>query len=180
MTTAIPSLRAALGRARVVRKLAVAALVLCLAAPAMTLPTSAQAEPPRPGPAASRDDAPAGARVRVEVLSVYATNSGQVDPRLRDLQKQLPPMFTGFQLLSTHTDQVALNQSTSFPLEGGRRMKITLLDRGEQNARARIEVFKDDEKKVDTTVTVPRGKAIIFSGFPYQDGKLVFPVSVTY
>ena len=163
------------------KKLAVAALVLCLAVPAVALPTSALAEPPRPGPAAaSRDDAPVGARVRFEVLSVHATNSGQVDPRLRGLQKQLPPMFTGFQLLSTHTDQIGLNQSTSFPLEGGRRMKITLLARTEQNAKARIEVFKGDEKKVDTTVTVPRGESIIFGGFPHQEGKLVFPVSVTY
>jgi hypothetical protein len=153
-----------------------AMMVLLLSAP-LAMPGTAMADPPnRTAPAA----APQGARVRVEVLSVHATNSGQVDPRLRDLQKQLPPMFTGFKLLSTHTDQLAVNQSTSFPLEGGRRMKITLLDRGEQNARARIEVFKDDEKKVDTTVTVPRGKAIVFGGFPYQDGKLVFPVSVTY
>ena len=161
--------------------LAVAALVLCLAVPAVALPTSAMAEPPaRPGPAASREDGPVGARVRFEVLSVYASNSGQVDPRLRDVQKQLPQMFTGFELLSTHTDQIGLNQSTSFPLEGGRRMKITLLARGEQNARARIEVFKGDEKKLDTTVTVPRGQAFIFGGWAYQNGKLVFPVSVTY
>jgi hypothetical protein len=157
-------------------KMMVGALVLLLAAP-MALPTSAFAEPPaRPGAAA----APQGARVRIEVLSVHATSSGPVDPRLRDLQKQLPKMFTGFKLLSTHTDQVGVNQSTAFPLEGGRRMKITLLERGEQNARARIEVFKDDEKKVDTTVTIPRGEAFIMMGFAYQEGKLVFPVSITY
>ena len=84
------------------------------------------------------------------------------------------------ELLSTHTDQIGLNQPTSFPLEGGRRMKITLLARGEQNARARIEVFKGDEKKLDTTVTVPRGQAFIFGGWAYQEGKLIFPLSVTY
>lgn len=155
-------------------------MVLLLAVPVVALPSSAMAEPPaRPGPAA-RDDAPQGARVRFEVLTVHATNSGRVDPRLRDLQRQLPPMYTGFELLSTHTDQLGVNQSTSFPLEGGRRMKITLLTRGEESARARIEVFKGEEKKVDTTVTVPRGKTIVFGGFPYQEGKLVCPVSVTY
>src|SRR5687768_1449195 len=108
------------------KRVLMAALVLCLAAP-VALPAAALAEPPpdRAG-AAARGRHPWGGRFNVVVLSVHATNSGQVDPRLRDLQKQLPPMFTGFKLLSTHTDQLGVNQSTSFPLEGGRRMKITL------------------------------------------------------
>lgn len=140
----------------------------------------AWAEPPARAAPVREEAAPAG-RVRIEVLTVYANHSGQVDPRLREIQRQLSTQpFTGFQLLSTHDDQLGGGQSASFPVEGGRRMRVTLEGRNEDRAKIRIELYKGDEKKVDTTVWVQRNRYFMFGGFPYQDGKLFVPVTVVY
>ncbi|MCB9685092.1 MAG: hypothetical protein H6738_07285 [Alphaproteobacteria bacterium] len=135
----------------------------------------ALAAPPAPGARA-----PASNRVQIGVMVVYANNSGQVDPRLRSLQRQLEMMrFTGFKLLDQHDDTLGVNQATTLQVEGGRRVQITLVSRDEENAQIRVQVFKDNEKKVDTTLTTKRGRTVVIGIGKYQDGSLVLPVTVS-
>lgn len=137
----------------------------------------AWAEPARP----AREEAPVSNRVKVDVMVVYANNSGRVDPQLRDLQRQLEMLkFTGFEVLSTHSAQLAPNQEGVWNVEGGRKLQVTLLSKDEESARVQIELFKDNEKKTDTTITIRRGRTFLIGGPKYQDGNLIFPISVTY
>ncbi|MEQ1508253.1 MAG: hypothetical protein ABMB14_38840 [Myxococcota bacterium] len=129
--------------------------------------------------ARANGDAPVAGRVRVDVLVVYASNSGQVDPRLNELKRQLEMMkFTGFQVLSTHSTQLGASQSTQVSIEGGRKIEITLVSLAETQAKVRIELFRGSEKTVDTTVTIPRGRAYLVGGPKYQEGSLMFPITV--
>jgi hypothetical protein len=114
-------------------------------------------------------------------MVVYANHSNQVDPRAAELKRSLGSMgFTGFQVLSTHDAQLALQQSASFSVEGGRKVEVTLDQRGDQQARVRIEMMRDSTKVVDTTVSITRGRSFPIVAGKYQDGKLVFVVTVAY
>lgn len=158
-------------------KVRMAALLaaLVLGAPALVEGVAVAAPP------AAGAKAPVANRVDVGVMVVYANNSGQVDPRLRGLQRQLEVMrFTGFQLLSQHDDTLGVNQTATFQVEGDRRVQITLLSRDEENAQIRVQVFKDNEKKADTTLTIKRGRTVPIGVGKYQDGSLILPVTVNY
>jgi hypothetical protein len=124
-------------------------------------------------------DAPAG-RVKVDVMVVYANNSGQVDPRLRGLKEQLAMMnFTGYQVLSTHTAALGTGQDQAFAIEGGRKMEITVVSFTETSVRVRIELFKGSEKTIDTTVNIRNGRTFLMGGPKYQGGSLIFPLTVS-
>jgi hypothetical protein len=148
-------------------------------------PTVPHRNPGPPGPAASRlaDQGPSvrseAGRARVNVMVIYANRSGQVDPRLREMQRQLADLnFTGFEVLSTHSDQLGPNQSTTLTVEGGRKFEITMISFTAAQARVQIEMFSGSEKKWDTTLTVPRGRDMLAGGTPYQQGKLMFAIEV--
>lgn len=173
----------------------VAAVALTVAAapahaePSYPTPIHYQPTPQRQAPPSGRggaapqphaQEAPAG-RTSVKVMVAYANRSGKIDPALADLKRQLEVMnLTGCQVLSSHDAQLALNQSTTVSLDGGRKIEVTLLSRDETQSRIQIEVFKDGEKKLDTTVSVRRGKTFAVAGPKYQEGVLIFPISVIY
>jgi hypothetical protein len=181
----------------------VAALALATAVSVVSPEASAQpvrtgvpqrpADPPsrapvRPGGGAQNvanpartNENPAAGRVKVSMMVVYANNSGQVDPRLRGLQQQLEMMkFTGYQVLSTHSATLGTSQDQSFPIEGGRRMEVTVVSFSETQARVRIELFKGTEKTIDTTVNIRNGRTLVTGGPKYQAGSLIFPITVSY
>lgn len=134
----------------------------------------------RPATSARSGDEVAG-KVKIDLMVVYANYSGQVDPRLRDLQRQLQMMkYTGYQILSTHDAQLGDGQSTSFQIEGGRKVEIKILSRDAEEAKVQIEMYKGSEKKIDTTIRIHRNRTILISGPKYQEGELILPISVTY
>jgi hypothetical protein len=140
---------------------------------------SVEAAAAPPAPEERAEARPAG-KVRVDAMDVYANQSGKVDPRLRELERQLLGLnFTGFQLLGTHADTVGANQTATFQVEGERKVEVTLLDRTAEDARIQIEVFKDGEKKADTTITLKRGRYFITRLGKHEEGSLLFAVSVS-
>jgi hypothetical protein len=191
---------------RAFRQLRLMFAALVLATSGLTVGSEAFAQPPpRSGGAPSRptdpparapvrpgtpqsvvnqartNENPASGRVKVSMMVVYANNSGQVDPRLRGLQQQLEMMkFTGYQVLSTHSALLGTSQDQSFPIEGGRRMEVTVVSFTESQARVRIELFKGTEKTIDTTVNIRNGRTLVTGGPKYQAGSLIFPITVTY
>lgn len=123
----------------------------------------------------------ASGKVRVEVMVVHATHSGQVDPRLRNLQRQLDhTRYTGFEVLSTSTDALSPGQTAVVTVAGGRKVKVRLIERNSQQARVRIELYKGNEKKLDTTVSIPRNRTFLVAGPKFEEGVLIFPITVTY
>lgn len=161
-----------------VRRLALAGL---LALGALSVPSDAFAQAASRPAAGARAGDEAAAKVKVDLMVVYANNTGKVDPRLRDLQRQLQMMkYTGYEVLSTHGAQLADGQSTSFAIEGGRKVEIRILSRDADEAKVQIEMYKGAEKKIDTTIRIHRNRTFLFAGPKYQDGVLIFPISVNY
>jgi hypothetical protein len=159
------------------------ALVAGLFAGVLGVGDAARAAPPERPAAGARGEQPGPNRARIEVKVVRATATGEMDPRLQDIAKELRsnfPQFQGFQLQSSHGDVLGANQDTSFTFDGGRKATITLLSRDDARARVRIELFnRVGERQVDTTVWIPKGKMFPV-GVKAEDGRLLLPVSVSF
>jgi hypothetical protein len=157
--------------------LAVLGALTTAAAPAAL----AQSRPKPELPGKSARDQPVAGKVQVEVMIVHATNSGKVDPRLEDLKRQLNfTRYSGFELLSAHPASLAVGASNTVTVEGGRKLKVTLIERNAESAKVRISLSKNNETKLDTTVRIHRDRVFTVAGPKYQDGVLIFPVSVEY
>lgn len=164
--------------------LAVAVLVAPVSqgwAQSRPVPTRSPQAAPLQQSAPSRE-APVSGKVSVEMMVIYAHNEdNRVDPALRGVMQQLKNFrFSGYKLLENHPTQLAVGQETSFALPGGRKIKMELLDRDDQQARIRIRMFSGSDKVLDTTVSIHRNRSFMIGGPSYEAGKLILPVSVRY
>ena len=158
------------------RTLRLAVLVAAVALPGLAF---AQGRPSEPIPAA----APAVGPVSVDVMCVRATKSNdRVDPELKPLLKQLSfTGFTGFDLVSHNTDALSVGEEANFAIEGGRRLKVQLIDRDETAARMRLRLIGADGTKVlDTTVAVHRNRTFMVAGPRVGEDVLIIPVMAKY
>lgn len=150
----------------------------------------AQQRPPPPPTGATRPvatpapAAPAAAGpVSVQVMCVRGTKSNdRVDPELKPMLKQLAFIdYTGFDLLSDSTVSLAVGADSTFAIEGGRKVKVELLDRDDMVARLRVRMFNSEgEKALDTTVSVHRNRSFMVAGPRVGDDVLIMPITVTY
>lgn len=143
---------------------------------------SAQERRPPAAPAAPTSRPPAAARVGVQISVVHATDSETgIDPRLSALASSFRYFkYKGYRLLSTQDATVSVGEDHSFPIEGGRRLKVTLISKDESRARVRVEMSGNDGKLLDTTVSINRGGTFIVAGPGYKDGILMLPVRADY
>ncbi len=141
-------------------------------------PSLAQAQPTDK---VQRTPTPKSAKVEVSVMVVHATDQGEVDPRLQGLKRQLEIMrFQGFQLLSHDRDNLDEGQATTVNVAGGNKVRVKLIDRTNAQARVRIELYRDNDKRLDTTVRINRNRTFLVGGPRHDNGVLVFPITVTY
>lgn len=161
------------------RTLRLAVLAAVVALPGVAL---AQSRPPEP-PGAPHVAAPLAASVSVDVMCVRATKANdRVDPELKELLKPLSfTGFTGFDLISHNTDALSAGEEASFAIEGGRRLKVQLIDRDEVQARLRLRLFgTDGTKQLDTTVAVHRNRIFMVAGPKVGEDVLIIPVMAKY
>ena len=141
--------------------------------------------PPRPDAAAASSPAaapiPAG-RVTIEVQVVHASDSADgVDPRLKSLASSLRYLkFKGYKLLSAPSATLSAGADASFPLEGGRELSVTLVERDDARARVRVRIVRGAERMLDTTVSINRDGTFIVAGPAYEAGILVLPLRAHY
>lgn len=121
-------------------------------------------------------------QISVEMMVVHATDSKPgVDPRLSRLSSSFKYFkYQGYWLLSTQSSSVAMGASTTFSVEGGRRVKVTLVSADESRARVRVEMSNKDGKLLDTTVSINRNGTFIVAGPKYEDGILMLPLKASY
>lgn len=154
------------------------ALTIGLGLSTLGVPAVSYADPPvaeRPA------RPPMAARTQVQVQVVHATNSGKVDPALRPLEAQLKMMkFTGFEQISTSTAQLVEGGDSMFPVEGARRLRVELIERGPANAKVRVRLTENGANLLDTTVMIPRNRTFIIGGPKYAGGNLILPITVSY
>jgi hypothetical protein len=166
------------------RPLLAAALSLGLLLPATAAAQQRPGARELPAARADRTQAPAPVgRVELQVMVVYATEAhSNVDPSLGKLAGYLRNLrYTGYELLSTQKASLSPDGRTSFNVDGGRKVEVTLLSRDERRARMRVEVSdKKGEKLLDTTLSVNRNGTFIVAGPRHKDGILVLPLTATY
>ena len=135
----------------------------------------------QPSDKVQRSPAPKTGKIEVSVRVVHATDEGEVDTRLESLKRQFEIMrFRGFKLLSHDREEISDGQSMTVNMVGGNKVRIKLIDRTNAQARVRIELFRDNDKRLDTTVRIPRNRIFLVGGPKHDEGVLVFPITVSY
>ena len=121
-------------------------------------------------------------RVQLSVLVVHATDSETgVDPRLSSLASSFRYFkYKGYRLLSEQSSDLAVNGSSTYPVEGGRKLKVTLLSMDDARAKLHVEMSNEQGKVLDTTVNINRDGTFIISGPKYKDGILMLPLRASY
>ncbi len=145
----------------------------------------AQARPvaSRAQPTVELAQAAVKAKVDLELRVVYATSAHKkVDSRLSSLTRYLSHLrFTGYELLDTQKSQIALGGKSTYTIEGGRKVTVSLLGRDEARARVRVQVSgAGDKQLLDTTMSVNRNATVIVAGPKYKEGILVLPITARY
>ncbi len=120
--------------------------------------------------------------VNVQLMVVHATEGEAfVDPKLESLEKHLEFLrYDNFKVLDTHRSPVVMGKATSFEIEGGRKVNITLLEKNDTEVKLRVQMFKEGKKLVDTTVRVKRGSTFVVAGPKYKGGMLLLPITANY
>ena len=70
--------------------------------------------------------------------------------------------------------------NATFAIAGERRLTVTVVERDTARARVRVEIVKDDNRLLDTTVSINRDGTFIVAGPKYGDGILMLPLRATY
>ena len=82
-------------------------------------------------------------KVSLELPVVYATSShSRIDSKLSDVARYLKNLrFTGYELVSTQTAQLAVNGGQTFMIAGNRKVKVQLLTREAKRVRVRVRIL---------------------------------------
>jgi len=123
-----------------------------------------------------------GKRVHVQILVVHATKGApHMDPALKRWARQMRHLrYDSFKLLNRYGADLVPDRPKSFTVSGGRVVTVTLLKRDAERARLRIQMFRKDQKLVDTTVAVNRNGTFIVAGPRHGEGILVLPITASY
>ena len=136
----------------------------------------------QPAPATTQTSVAFSRPVSIQMLVVHATDSKPgLDSRLEALKNAFGYFkYKGYWLLSAQQNSVSIGDSTTFTVEGGRRVKVTLVSVDEQRARVRVEMSNKDGKLLDTTVSISRNGTFVVAGPRYEDGILMLPLRASY
>ncbi len=131
----------------------------------------------------SSSRAPESGKVSLQMLVVAASDSHSgVDPQLQHLQRHLSFLrYSGYSLLDTYNAELAPGGSSTFQLVGDRKVTVALKARDAQRAQFRIQFFgRQDNKLLDTTLSVNRNGTVIVAGPKHGDGILILPLQARY
>ncbi len=157
------------------------AFALGLSTPAMAAgPGKELVQGPKLGPKATKPLP--GKRVNIQLLVVHATGGdAYMDPALRRWSRHLGHLrYEHFELMGRNAAQLVPERSKTFSVTGGREVTVTLLQRGPERARLRIQMKKKGQGLVDTTVAVNRNGTFIVAGPRHEGGILVLPITASY
>ncbi|TWT45478.1 hypothetical protein RAS1_19030 [Phycisphaerae bacterium RAS1] len=119
--------------------------------------------------------------VPVEVWVIQATKkNAEISPELKNIAGALKDQFkfTGYKLVRKASDSVAVGKAFKTDLTAGYRAEVTPREKPTDSAKLSIVVFKKDDKKLNTTVTVQKGKFQLLGGWKI-DGDDALIVAVT-
>ncbi len=153
-----------------------------LAAFVLGFPLGDAAAQARPRPVPASPAAALPDELTVNLLVVAATDSKEgVDPRLRSLSRHLNFLrYKGYVLLDTHVAELGPKSDTTFEIVGGRKVNVALLKHTAERAQFRIQIYSQNGKLLDTTLSVNRNGTFIVAGPRHEDGILILPLQARY
>lgn len=156
------------------------ALMGLLSLGTLAAPDEAAAQSRKPTPAAASSTEIE--RVNIQLMVVHAKEGeAYVDPRLKNIERHLEILrYNNFTVLQSDKSAVGVGKSTSFQVEGGRKVSVDLLSVDEKRARVRVQMFKQGNKLVDTTVAINRGSTMMVAGPRHAGGILILPITADY
>jgi hypothetical protein len=94
-------------------------------------------------------DDPPSSEVKVTVVAILASEDGQVDPRLKDIAREIrksdeikkrQPQLTGFRLAKMTCKPVAIRGSESFELVADQQASITVMKPTDKENRVQLKI----------------------------------------
>lgn len=130
----------------------------------------------------AKGQSPAAARVNIELMVVHAKDGeAHMDPELKKMQLDLGHLrYENFTVLSTKNAALVSGKPATFEVEGGRKVKVTLVSKDAERVRLQIQLFKGEKKLLETTVAVKRGSTFVVAGSKYDGGMLLLPITARY
>jgi len=123
-----------------------------------------------------------GDAARVQIMLVHATNGlPGMDPELSRFAPHLRHLsYDNFQLLTRRRARMIVDGERTFDLVGDRTITVSLLTKGPERARLRVQMYRGSQRLIDTTVSVNRNGTFIVAGPRHNDGVIVMPITVSY
>ncbi len=119
----------------------------------------------------------AAQRVQLEWRVISASHQrGNVDPRLRDIYRDLGSVFnySSYRLINMNRVYLSLNQEVSVPLAPNQTFIIRVMGISRQWVRARIQLIRSGRSIFGTSVQLMNGRTLLIGG-PTDHGKtLIF------
>lgn len=117
--------------------------------------------------------------IRIDVKTILASNKGgDIDPRLRDLVRELKSVFrySSYQLLSRDRANLRMNRSERISLPGGRMMSITFKGLSGRRATLQLEIYKGKSQIFQTIIQLRNQSSVTVGGPEYRGGYLLFNI----
>jgi hypothetical protein len=117
--------------------------------------------------------------VRIEVKTILASNkNGDVDPRLRDLVRELRSVFrySSYKLIGRDGLNLGPDRPERISLPGGRMMAITLKGLSGDRSVLRLEIFRRNKQIFQTVIQLRNRSSVTVGGPNYQGGYLLFNI----
>ncbi|HJN77004.1 MAG TPA: hypothetical protein QGF58_23970 [Myxococcota bacterium] len=145
-------------------------------------PVAEAQQPPKTVQKGGKAKTPSTSRVNIEVMVVHAKDGPpHVDPKLEALNLDLDHLrYQDFRVLSTNKSPLVSGKPAVFEVEGGRKVKVTLISKDADRVRLQVQLFKGDKKLLETTVAVKRGTTFVVAGSKYDGGMLLLPITARY
>ncbi len=123
-----------------------------------------------------------GEAARVQIMLVHATKGVPgMDPELSRFASHLRHLsYDNFQLLTRRRARMTVDGDRTFELVGDRTITVSLLSKGAERARLRVQMYRGAQRLIDTTVAVNRNGTFIVAGPRHNDGVIVMPITVSY
>lgn len=119
--------------------------------------------------------------VKIKIDTILAHNqSGEFDPRLKPLEKQLKVLkYKSYKLLKEESQNIPSQGNGTFEIPGGRSLIVSLQDFSSQQIALKVRLQGSEKPLLDTTLKLKNKGNFILGGPPHEGGVLVLAIWAT-
>lgn len=128
-------------------------------------------------------DSPCFSEVSTRLRVIQASNIGSmVDASLRDIHSQLGTLFnfTSYRLLRDNTLNLSPHKSAIIPIDQGRSIEITLMEKGRNTVNLRVRIIGGKADILNTLIRLSSGRTVIIGGPRHGEGVAILAISANF